>query len=66
MDKHIFLPESKVLTSKEDEAVVILGATQKKVGAGSSSWAGVVSSFFFDAVEDWGRKLVTDKVEKDN
>ena len=30
MDKHIFLPESKVLTSKEDEAVVILGATQKK------------------------------------
>ena len=55
---HLF-PKSKVLESKEYEVVVVLGATQHKVGSWSGIGAGSFTAFFLYAIEDLGRKLVS-------
>ena len=52
------LPASKDLSSKEEEVVVGLGATQSAVGAGSGAGDGAVTDFFMYAMADEGRMVV--------
>ena len=58
------LPESKVLTLKEEELVVILVFTQHAVGAGSGAGSGAFTDFFLIDMAYLGSKILLYKIEK--
>ena len=51
-------PKAMVLTLKEEEVVVVLGATQPVVGAGLGVGSGVSMALFLGAMANLGRKAV--------
>ena len=60
-----FLPNYKIMASKEEEVILILGANRTKVGSGSVSGSGAFSDFFLDVMAALGRKVVVEKLDRE-